>query len=573
MPDPVSPMLDSVRRWLPLAFVALAAFWLRTHDLARRPMHADEANQAVKLGELLERGRYAFDPRDHHGPTLYYAALPIAWLRGEHTLAALTETTVRLVPAFAGTLAVLLIAALAAPLGRWPALAAAAFVAVSPPAVYYGRYFIQETLLVTFTFGTFVCAREWWRSGRLRWAIATGACAGLMQATKSSAPLFLAAAAVAFLGGRSRNEAGSPALSPRPLRPRALALAMAAGLVVLTLFYSSFGTNPAGLRDTLAAYAHAWTRLSGGETGHEKAWWYYLHLFGWHREGGLLWQQVMFSALACAGLAIAFTRCLRPQAEVERDSPEGSEPLCVFGASEARSAGDVQTTALGDRRPPIELTSSVPWDEPLAGARSHERRRVMTVEFGIRGEALLRWAAVYTVLVVVALSASRYKTPWHAVHFVPGFALLAAGALAAVGRLRTGHIVAAAMALLALATLTHQTWRAAFVRPADQRNPYAYVHSSPDVLKFRALAEAALAGSEREPVRVISEEYWPLPWYLRGLPRVGYWSTPPADCDGALLIVSAPQAETVRARLHGVYHESFLGLRPGFLCIVFTRAR
>ena len=27
-------------------------------------MHADEANQAVKFGELLETGRYAFDPRD-----------------------------------------------------------------------------------------------------------------------------------------------------------------------------------------------------------------------------------------------------------------------------------------------------------------------------------------------------------------------------------------------------------------------------------------------------------------------------------------------------------------------------
>ena len=96
-------MFAPLSRWLPLALVALAALWLRTHDLARRPMHADEANQAVKLGNLLEHGRYAFDPQDHHGPTLYYATLPVAWLRGETTLATLTETTVRLVPALAGT--------------------------------------------------------------------------------------------------------------------------------------------------------------------------------------------------------------------------------------------------------------------------------------------------------------------------------------------------------------------------------------------------------------------------------------------------------------------------------------
>jgi hypothetical protein len=71
-------------------------------------------------------------------------------------------------------------------------------------------------------------------------------------------------------------------------------------------------------------------------------------------------------------------------------------------------------------------------------------------------------------------------------------------------------------------------------------------------------------------VRVISEEYWPLPWYLRGLPRVGYWSAPPPDCDGALVITSMSQVEVVRAQLHGHYRESILGLRPGFLCIVFT---
>ena len=69
-------------RRLLFALIVVAAFWLRTRELEKRPMHADEANQAVKLGELIEAGEYAFDPRDHHGPTLYYAALPVAWLRG-----------------------------------------------------------------------------------------------------------------------------------------------------------------------------------------------------------------------------------------------------------------------------------------------------------------------------------------------------------------------------------------------------------------------------------------------------------------------------------------------------------
>jgi predicted membrane-bound mannosyltransferase len=161
-------------------------------------MHADEANQAVKLGELLDAGRYKFDPRDHHGPTLYYAALPVAWLRGEHSLATLTETTVRLVPAFFGTLSVILVIMVGAAFSRdgsrrgdftaaqpeiglarqaarcWPALAAGMFVAVSPPSVYYSRYFIQETLLVTFTLATILCAQRWWRTGYTRWAVGAG---------------------------------------------------------------------------------------------------------------------------------------------------------------------------------------------------------------------------------------------------------------------------------------------------------------------------------------------------------------------------------------------------------------
>ncbi len=487
-------MFAAVSRWLPLALVALAALWLRTHDLAHRPMHADEANQAVKTGELVEHGRYAFDPRDHHGPTLYYFAVPIAWLRGEKTLASLDETTVRLVPALAGTAGVLLLFALALPLGHWTALTAAALMAVAPASVYYSRYFVQETLLVTFTLAMLVCARRWQRTGALPWALAAGACAGLMQATKASAPLFAAAALLAFFivwHGRPRGP--SVARASRPCL-RDLTLALLAAALVAALLYSSFGTHFSGLRDALATYTHTSDRATAGLSGHEKPWWYYLSLFGWQRTGGLLWQQLAFSGLALAGAVVAF------------------------------------------------VTKS----------------------------PLLRWAALYTCIVIVALSLPPYKTPWHAVHLVPGFALLTAGALAAL----PFRPLAIAAVVGTLALQLNQTNLSSFLRPADARNPYAYVHSSPDVRKIRSLAEAAFARTPTGVIRVISEEYWPLPWYLRTVPAasVGYWSTPPADCDGALVVASAAHAVAVRARLRGDYHETYLGLRPGVLCVVFTPA-
>lgn len=484
---------------MPLALIAAVALWVRTHELDRRPMHADEANQAVKTGELLEAGHYAFDPRDHHGPTLYYAAAVIARLHGEHTLAQLSETTVRLVPALAGTLAVVLLALIGAPgpggvtegRSRGPALAAALFLALSPPAVYYSRYFVQETLLATFTLATFLAVKIWWQSGLTRWAVVAGIGAGLMQATKASAPLFLVLGAVALFAARGPAR---PA-TRRPRRDATVAL-LVAGLTA-ALFYTSFGTHLAGLRDALGAYAHAASRFGAeaAPTGHEKPWWYYLRLFGWYREGGLVWHQAAFSALAVAGLTVALFR---------------------------RAA----------------------WP---------------------------RGVAIYALAVTAAFSVFAYKTPWHAVHFVAPWALLAAGALAAIARLRTGRLVAVAFALIVSATLWQQMWRTSFLRAADGRNPYAYVHSSADVLKYRALAEAALAHHPNQPIRVISEEYWPLPWYLRGLPQVGYWTAPPEDCDGALIIASNGQADAVRARLRRRYRETFLGLRPGFICIVFSQ--
>lgn len=481
-------MTRLLARWLPLALIALAGLWLRTHDLAARPMHADEANQAVKTGQLLEHGVYAFDPRDHHGPTLYYAALPLAWLRGERTLAALSETSVRLVPAVAGTLSIgllfLLASGVTSSTGRFALvpLAAAALLAVSPPAVYYSRDFIQETLLVAFYLAALVCAQRWWRAPHFAWALAAGVAVGLAQATKASAPLFFAAALAASLIVRPSSTSHRPIL-------RHAWFAVAAALLTAALFYSSFGTHLAGLRDAFATYANASQRaLDAG--AHVKPWSYYLGLFGYATEGGLVFQQLAFSALALCGLGLAF----------------------------------------------------------------------------VRRDPLLRWAAVYTAIVVAVFSLIPYKTPWHAIHFVPGAALLAAGALGQFPRRSVAWLLFA----LVVVSQSLQTRLACFQRPADPRNPYAYVHSAPDVKKFRALAAAALAAHPAGIVRVIATEYWPLPWYFRGLERIGYWDTPPADCDGALVIATSDQADAVRSRFHGHYRESLLGLRPGVVCVVFT---
>ena len=59
--------------------VALALRWPK---LDERPMHNDEAVNAIKFGDLWEHGRYKYDPNEHHGPSLLYATWALGRLTG-----------------------------------------------------------------------------------------------------------------------------------------------------------------------------------------------------------------------------------------------------------------------------------------------------------------------------------------------------------------------------------------------------------------------------------------------------------------------------------------------------------
>src|SRR5262245_23503160 len=98
--------MRSQRGWesaviLVILFVAAG---LRVTRLDSRPMHADEAILADKFGAMLASGRYAYDPRDYHGPVLAYLAWIPARLSGRTSYEALTETTLRIAPAVSGIL-------------------------------------------------------------------------------------------------------------------------------------------------------------------------------------------------------------------------------------------------------------------------------------------------------------------------------------------------------------------------------------------------------------------------------------------------------------------------------------
>ncbi|MCL1922245.1 MAG: hypothetical protein FWG50_14430, partial [Kiritimatiellaeota bacterium] len=79
------------------AFIGLSSFRFRAAALEARPMHGDEANQAVRAGLLMDEGVYRYDPTDHHGPVMYYAALPFCRANAA-AFADTTERDFRMVP-------------------------------------------------------------------------------------------------------------------------------------------------------------------------------------------------------------------------------------------------------------------------------------------------------------------------------------------------------------------------------------------------------------------------------------------------------------------------------------------
>jgi uncharacterized protein (TIGR03663 family) len=256
-----------VIRWAAILLVVSAA--VRLPRIDERPMHADEAILADKFGALLAGNHYEYDPREFHGPVLAYGTRISAFVAGQASYSQLTETTLRMVPAAAGILLALSPLLFAPAIGRGAAVAGAAILAVSPPMVYYSRFYIPETLLALGTAAMLAALWHCSRSSRpVHWA-AAGAAAGFMLATKETAVLAMFAAAVGFL------IAGREFARPSKWWPRALAC-MAGFLVVLTLFLAP-PWKWAALAPAIPAYVGR--GVSGG--GHAHAWTYYFTLIWW----------------------------------------------------------------------------------------------------------------------------------------------------------------------------------------------------------------------------------------------------------------------------------------------------
>jgi uncharacterized protein (TIGR03663 family) len=521
-------MTKTAFRALVLCAVA-GALAFRTARLGVRPMHADEANQAVKFGALLERGEYRFDPQDHHGPTLYYLTLPAARAAGARTLADLDERILRLVPALVGTALIAAFLLFSGGLSREAIVAAAALAAVSPALTYYSRFYIQETLLVAFLAVLLGAGWRYARRHSLLWAIVAGLAAGLMFATKETSVILFAGLAAAFavlslvesvLTRRRGVVRAGDAWVWRDTRTKLpsvfhAAVFLAAGAAAAALFYSSFFHHPAGLADAFRAIGASFVKAAHPGV-HAHPWDFYWRILAYSKTaGGPVWTEGFLLFLAAVGAGATLM-------------PEGGRD--------------------GSPR-------------------------------------FLRFILFFTLVTAAAYSLIPYKTPWNLLPFYLGLVILAghgAGLLWRVGRIKLIRVLVLTILVTGFALLGIQNYRASFPYAADPANPYVYAQTGPDLLRLVAAVEkaAAVAPDKQDMlIEVVAppDETWPLPWYFRRFGRVGYWTEPAAarrdvpPGQAAAAITSVPFADEVAADLGEGYVQSFYGLRPEVVLSLFLR--
>ena len=298
-----------MNRWSALAvLLAVAgALALRVPKLDTRPLHNDEAVNAVKVSELWQQGRYAYDPDEYHGPTLHYATLPFLWLSGARNSDELADATLRLAPVVCGVGLILLLLLFADGLGRAAVAWAAIFTAISPAMVFYSRYFIHEMLLLFFTALTMGAGWRYAQTRSARWAALTGAGLGLMFATKETFVLTVAAMGLAAI-------ATVRVTAPKGTRVQSLlalwnwkhaVLVLSGTFIIWLLLFSSFFTNFAGLLDSARTYL-PWLKRAGGHSPHIHPWYFYLQRLAWfHPAKGPAWSEGLILVLAAVGAVVS----------------------------------------------------------------------------------------------------------------------------------------------------------------------------------------------------------------------------------------------------------------------------
>ncbi len=492
--------------------LSLGSFY-RFPGLDRRPMHTDEAILGIKLADYTQTGHFQYDPKDYHGPALHQFSNLWGKIAGWGDPMTWTEADLRLVAVLCGMGLLFVTLLFRDVLGRLGTALAMLMSAVSPMMIYYSRYFIMEmqlTLLVAITIG---CFWRYSQGGSRLWLLLAGCSLGFQHATKETFIINVAAAIAGWIVARVIVGDFQPQKS-NSLRLSSYSSKNRATLptvwVLIPAVLISVASFSSGFRDWHAVQDSLMTYMNYLERSTGSG-----HEKPWHYYITLLfWRQ---------------------------DGLKWSESM-------------------------IGILGLIGMFYSFVGEFKNSPR-----------QAFLVFLSVYTLVLFGVYSLLSYKTPWCILSAQYSLTLLAGAGAGWIWTWLDGRISRFFYKIaigVGIYFLCGQSKFATDEYRADQRNPYVYSHTTTDLL--RLVAEVKKIAAEKGPTfsaQVINHDSgWPLPWYWRALPKIGYQMTPPEKLDAPLIIVDADQAPIVKARLEGrdYVERGPYGLRPGHYLSLFV---
>jgi predicted membrane-bound mannosyltransferase len=204
---------------------------------------------------------------------------------------------------------------------------------------------------------------------------------------------------------------------------------------------------------------------------------------------------------------------------------------------------------------------------------------------------LVRFVAFYTAVLAVGYSIIPYKTPWCMLGFLHGMTILAGVGTVFLLRIFNYKLLKTAVAgviIIASCHLIYQAYMANYRYYDDPVNPYVYAHTSRDIYKaVEKIEEAAsCANGRRTYIEVIcpGNDYWPLPWYLRGYSSVAWCSEVDSDSPPGAVIIASPRVQPAlveklyrlpppgQRQLYVPLFDDYTELRPKVELVGFVKA-
>lgn len=497
----------------PLVFgwliVLAAGGWLRLAGLEDMPVHADEATGARILADSLDDSGARFDPAHFHGPLLPQLGRVAATTTGHLSWKELRIETLRLVPALAGWLCILVPLFLIRFMGRWWALLAGALLATSPTLVYYNRIYIHESLLLLLSLAAVPFLLRFLIRPTVALGLLVGSVCGLMWATKVTSLIIWFSWAIAGVAtwGYLNSKEGEHTLASWVRQAVWPLVTVPIGAIgVAGIVFTGFFQRPETLVDAFRTFF-----VYEVTSGHEKPFLYYIDwLFIPHLHGPFLdWEGWIALPILLAATLIGRA--------VGRESSPG----------------------------PVER----------------------------KGRALSLFIGLSFCIQLFIYSWIDYKTPWLMVLPMALLGLSGPAVWSAIPhrhhRLKQALVAASLMGVFFQAQASFQATRRFVVHPS---NPRAYVSTLHSMKGFPQLVREMLPEIGPGDIVVAGKHYWPLPWYLRSFSQTAYRATVDEAATETPLVICMPDQFAEVEELLGSSHMALpLGLRLDYPIVLHVR--